>query len=76
MESLVKVPWSIVFFVSQLFRANQIGFGEVFDNLTFNYMTTLRRKIQSVADYFFKLLFLAACSLKQILTIIVRIKLL
>ena len=29
-----------------------MGFGQVFDNLTFKRMTTLMKKIPSVADYF------------------------
>ena len=54
-----------------------MGFEQVFDNLTFKHMTALRKKIQSVTDYFSKLLFLATCNLqKQILTMIARIKLL
>ena len=57
MAFLVKVPWSIVSVVSHKFSANQIAFGQAFDNLTFKQMTALRKKIQSVADYFVKLLF-------------------
>ena len=53
-----------------------MGFGQVFDNLTFKRLTALRRKIQSVADYFLLTAFLTTCNLKQILTMIVRIKLL
>ena len=51
MAFLVKVPWSIDSVVSQLFQANQMGFEQVFDKLTFKPMTTLRKKIQSVIDY-------------------------
>ena len=29
-----------------------MGFGKVFDNVTFKLMTALRKKIQSVVDYF------------------------
>ena len=29
-----------------------MGFGQVFDHLTFKRMTSLSKKIQSVADYF------------------------
>ena len=44
-----------------------MGSEQVLDNLTFKRMTTLRKQIQSVlVDYFFKLLFLDTCSLKQI----------
>ena len=53
-----------------------MGFREVFDNLTFDRMTASRKKIQSVADLFSKLLFLATCNLKIILTTIVRTRLL
>ena len=44
MAFLVKVPWSIVSVVSQLFRANQMGFEQVFDNLTFKSMTAFRKR--------------------------------
>ena len=50
-------------------------FEQVFHNLTFKRMSTLRKKIQSVVDSF-KLPILDKCNLKQILTMIVRIKLL
>ena len=33
------------------FRANQMGFKQVFDNLTVKHMDALRKQIQSVADY-------------------------
>ena len=33
------------------FRANQLGFEHVFDNLTFKYMDALRKQIQSLAHY-------------------------
>ena len=52
MVFLVKVPWSIVSFVSQLLQGETMGFEQVFDNLTFKRMTALRKQIQSVADYF------------------------
>ena len=48
-------------------------FEQVFDNLAFKRMTALRKKIQSVVDYFCKLLFLGTCSLNQVVTMIVRI---
>ena len=47
-----------------------MGFGQAFDNLTFNRMTSLGKKIQSFGNYFFELLLLATCNLKQILTMI------
>ena len=34
-----------------IFRANQIGFEKVFDNLTFKHMGALRKQIQSLVDY-------------------------
>ena len=35
------------------FRANQIGFEEVFDNLTFKHMHALRKQIQFLVDHVF-----------------------
>ena len=32
-------------------RANEMAFGQVFDNQTFKHMTALRKTIQSVAEY-------------------------
>ena len=40
------------------FRANQMGFEQVFHTLTFKRMTALRKKIQSGVDYFFNYCFL------------------
>ena len=37
--------------VLNCFRANQLGFEQVFDNLTFKYMDALRKQIQSFVDY-------------------------
>ena len=52
MAFLVKFPWAIVSLFLNCFRANQMGFEHAFDNLTFKSMTALRKKIQSVVDYF------------------------
>ena len=46
-----------------------MGYGKVFDNLTFKRMDALRERI----SLSFELLFLDACNLKQILTLILRI---
>ena len=51
-----------------------MGFEQVFENLTFKRMTSLRKKIQSVVDYFSKPLFLDIYNLRKILTIIIWIK--
>ena len=53
-----------------------MGFELVFHNLTSKRTTALRKRIQSVVNYSFKLLFLGTCSLKQIVTMIVRVRLL
>ena len=54
-----------------------MGFEQDFHDLTFKRMTAMSKKIQSVVDYYRlklqKLLFLGTCSLKQIVTMIVRI---
>ena len=50
MAFLVKVP-SLLLFLN-CFTANQMGFEQVFDNLTFKRMAALRKKIQSAVDYF------------------------
>ena len=39
------------------FRANQIGFEQVFDHLTFKHMDALRKQIQSRVDYVWNLRF-------------------
>ena len=54
MAFLVKVPWVIVSVISQLlncYGANQMGFKQVFDNLTVKHMDDSRKQIQSVVDY-------------------------
>ena len=33
------------------FRVNQVGFKQVFDNLTVKHMDALRKQIQSLADF-------------------------
>ena len=33
------------------FRANQLEFGQVFDNLTFKHMDALKERIQPLVDY-------------------------
>ena len=35
------------------FRANQVGFKQVFDNLAFKHMDALRKQIPSLVDYVF-----------------------
>ena len=51
MGFLVKILQTIVSAISQFFRANQVGFEQVFNNLTFKHMDALRKQIQSLADY-------------------------
>ena len=50
MAFLVKILQAIVSVISQLFKANQIGFEQVFDNRTVKHMDTLRKQIQSLVD--------------------------
>ena len=54
------------------FRANQVGFKQVFDNLTAKHMDALRKQIQSLTDFFFEPLFLDLCNVKEILRMIAR----
>ena len=56
--------------------ANQMGFEQVFDNLTSNHMDALRKQIQSCVDYVLNPLFFDISNVKQILTMIARINLL
>ena len=52
MAFLVKIPWSIVSAVSQLFWGQTKGdLNKVFNNLTFKLMDALKKQIQSVIDY-------------------------
>ena len=51
MPFLVKAPQAVVSVILNCFRANQLGFKQVFDNLTVKYMDALRKQIQSLADY-------------------------
>ena len=45
----------IAFLVKALFlncfRANQVGFKQIFDNLTVKHIDALKKQIQSLADY-------------------------
>ena len=52
MASLVQSNGPLFLLFLTCFRANQMGFGYVFDNLTFKRMTSSSKKIQSVANYF------------------------
>ena len=52
-----------------------MGIEQVFDNLTFKHMDALRKQIQSLVDYVLNHCFLDICNVKQILTMITRIKL-
>ena len=52
-----------------------MGFEQVFDNVTFKRVAALRKRF-SLPSIIFKQLFLRTCSLKQILAMIVRIRLL
>ena len=49
--------WSIISFFLNGIRANQMGFEQVFDNLTFKRIIALRKKIQSVVNYLFNYCF-------------------
>ena len=44
---------------------NQMGFVQVFDNLTFKHMDALRKQIQSVADYFLNCCFWTYAMLRK-----------
>ena len=48
---LVKFARATISAVSQCFRANQIGFEEIFDNLTFKPIHDTTKKIRSLVDY-------------------------
>ena len=48
---VIKVLWSIISVVSQCFRINKVGVGQVFDNIISKHMTALRKRIQSVANH-------------------------
>ena len=41
-----SLPLFLIFF-----RANQLGFEQVFDNLAFKYLDAVRKQIQSLVDY-------------------------
>ena len=49
MAFLVKVPSFLLFL--NCFRANQVGFKQVFDNQTVKHTYALRKQIQSLADF-------------------------
>ena len=51
MAFLAKILQAIVLLFLNYFRANQVGFKQVFDNLTVKHIDALRKKIQSLADY-------------------------
>ena len=48
MTFLVKVPQAVFL---NCFRANQVGFKQVFDSLTVKHMDALRKQIQSLSDF-------------------------
>ena len=74
MVFLVKVPYVIVSVTSQFFRANEVRFEQVFDNLTFKRTDPLRKRFR-LSSILFCASFLGKCNIKQILTMIKRIKL-
>ena len=51
MAFLVKAPYAIISVIFNCFRSSQVGFKQVFDNLTVKYNDALRKQIQSLADY-------------------------
>ena len=51
MAFLVKISWTIVSAISQLFQGEPKGFEQVFDNLTSKHMDALMKQIQSLVDY-------------------------
>ena len=51
MAFLVKVSWTVVSAISQMFSVNQMGFEQVFDDLAFKHMDALRKQSQSLIDY-------------------------
>ena len=51
-------------------------FEQIFHNLTVERMNALRKKIQVYRRFFFQTTVLGTCSLKQIMTMTVKIKLL
>ena len=53
-----------------------MGFEQVFDNLTFKHMDALRKQTWSLVDLCFETLFLDLCNVKEIFSMIARIKLL
>ena len=48
------------------FRANQVGFKQLFNNLTVKHMDTLRKQIQSLTDYVLNHCFLTYAMLRKI----------
>ena len=54
MAFLVKISQTVISAISQFFRANQMGFEQVFDNLTLEHMDALRKQVQSLVDYVLK----------------------
>ena len=72
MAFLAKIPQAIVSVISYFFfKANQIGFEQVFDNVIVKHMDALRKQIQS--QLCCEPLFLHMCKVEQILTLIARI---
>ena len=51
MPFLVKPHRPSFLLLLNCFRANQVGFKQVFDDLTVKHMNALRKQIQSLADY-------------------------
>ena len=56
------------------FKANQMGFEQVFDNLTLELMDAFKKQIQSLVDYVLNHCFSTYVNFKQIMTIITRIE--
>ena len=52
-----------------------MGFEQVFDNLIFKRNDCFEEKVQSFVDYSLNYCFLGICTLKQIVTMIVRVRL-
>ena len=51
MAFLVNVPRPSFLLFLNCFRANQMGFKQVFDYLTVRHMNALRKQIQSLVDF-------------------------
>ena len=51
MAFLAKISSTIVLLFPNWFRASQMGFEQVFDNLTFKHMDALRKQIQCLVMF-------------------------